>query len=135
MDVEGEPMTVFQELVVEMLRTYLRNPPEVATILGEQIAAIDAFRIEVNGYGAYCHISIRPGVRGLPPALCGRYLPGPETLVKMNGQPLGLQFVVTADDNGYIDLVEIFPTDGVGWDGVVQPYEIVDLEDWSPPVD
>lgn len=117
----------FRDLVIDLLRTYPLQNSAVASILEEQIQSIDSIGEERNGYGAYANLKISRSARALPGELRSVYLQN-TSLIKMEGRRYELQFVLSSDRAGYIDLLEIVPSDAVGWDGVVLDYTITDGE-------
>jgi hypothetical protein len=120
----GRPNMTFRELVLDILRTYPEQNPKYAEVLSEQLTSIESFEDEVNGYGAYCRLRVSPGSRRLPLEVSGQYLHN-DLLVKMDGLANELQFVLSVSKEGVVDELEIVPSDGVGWNGVVGNYSIV----------
>lgn len=112
----------FQKLVVDVLRTYPSENMEYADIFLEQINGVLEFRNEINGYGAYCHFTVKPGCRKLPSHLNNTYVPNNYFFLHMMGRKYELGFVLATKD-GVIDHLEIYPNDGVSWDGIVRPYK------------
>jgi len=117
----------FRELVLDILRTYPEQNPTYREVLSEQLASIESFEDEVNGYGAYCRLHVSPSVRRLPLEISNQYLHN-DLLVKMEGLANELQFALSASKGGIVDVLEIAPSDGVGWNGVVGKYSIVTNE-------
>jgi hypothetical protein len=117
----------FRELVLDILSTFPAQNPRYAEVLAEQLASIESFDDELNGYGAYCRLRVGPGARRLPPELSNQYLHN-SLLVEMEGLAHELQFVLGVGPAGVVDELEIAPSDGVGWDGVVRRYRLVASE-------
>ena len=114
----------FRDLVLDILRTYPQQNPMHAEVLSEQLASIESFDDEVNGYGAYSRLKISPHVGSLPSESSNGYLRN-DLVVRMDGLAHELQFVLSVDKNGIIHELEIVPSDGVGWDGTVSKYSII----------
>jgi hypothetical protein len=112
----------FTEFVRAILESYVSENPALAAIYADQIGGIVSFRNEINGYGAYSHFTLKPGCLRFSGDLARGYAKN-DYLVEMEGRRHGLGFSLSITD-GLIDSLEIYPSDGEGWDGVVRPFQL-----------
>ena len=112
----------FNEFVVRLLESYISENPNDAAIYANQINGIVGFNNEINGYGAYSHFALKPDCLRFSGAAARGYGPNGYFII-MEGQEHALGFVLAIND-GLIDVLEIYPNDGEGWDGVVRPFHL-----------
>ena len=110
------------DLIVEILKSYVSENPEYADIYLDQINGIVRFDNEINGYGAYSNFTLKHdclrfnGASGNSYGNNGYY-------VIMEGRKYELGFILAITD-GLIEHLEIYPNDGENWDGVVRLFHL-----------
>ena len=114
--------TNFTEFVVRILESYISENPDYSAIYSDQIKGIVSFENEINGYGAYSHFALKPNCLKFSGAAANGYGFN-EHFVLMSGREHELGFILAITD-GVIDFLEIYPNDGINWDGVVRPFQL-----------